>query len=143
MTAYIFDLDGTLADSSHRAHHLRGPSVNRAAWERDIVSDRPIAGMVSAAQAARQAGIKVLLATSRREMCRPATVAWLSAHGIEYHALYMRPDDYDGDAYGVKSGHLYRIREHGYQPVLAFDDDPSSCLVYANAGICYCLVNSL
>lgn len=141
MIACIFDLDGTIADSSHRSHHLRRGPVDWVAWESGISDDSPIGDVISILKSLAESGYRILLATSRAERCRQSTEEWLNQNAIPYDRLFMRQNHCDGDAYAVKSSHVYRIIAAGYHPVLAFDDDEASCLAYAHAGVSCCRVS--
>ncbi|WP_256378611.1 HAD family acid phosphatase [Methylocystis sp. ATCC 49242] len=136
MRAWIFDLDKTMADSTHRAHHLRQEHPDFDAWRSDTAGDSPISEIVEIAKMARSSGVKVIVITGRREADRCHTSAWLDAHGIAIDAMFMRPDGLrNADNSAVKRGLLYNARAKGYRPVLAFDDHIECCGMYLEEGV--------
>ena len=44
--AYIFDIDGTLADCSHRLHYISGEHKDWDAFYKECVNDKPIMGVI-------------------------------------------------------------------------------------------------
>lgn len=76
-------------------------------------------------KAARDAGQAVLVVTARRFRWQYHTIFWLAENGVEYDELYMRPDDDHRADVEVKRDILRRIRRDGFEPVLAWDDNPS------------------
>jgi len=120
----IFDLDGTLADLTHRRHFIesrpkRWDDFFKAA-HRDTVIE-PIA------RCARNfaLGNRVIICSGRPDSLRDVTEKWLSkmwGAACNHSALYMRKaGDYRPDDI-VKSELLDRILADGYRPELVFDD---------------------
>lgn len=97
MKFYVFDLDGTLADCSHRLHHLE-----RKDWRAFFAAcpdDKPIEHMIEVANALGWEGHRVEIWSGRSDEVRAQTEEWLLAHGIGRFPLLMRtagdhrPDD--------------------------------------------------
>jgi FMN phosphatase YigB (HAD superfamily) len=141
----VFDIDGTLADCSHRLHYVddtrrKGPPSNPAKgpknWEAffaAIPNDEPIKGMVSVAIscAVRQ---DIGFVTGRPERTREATVEWLKWAGVHplgyFPELLMRKDrDYRPDV-EVKAGLIARLDNVD----LIFEDRPRVVRMYRNLG---------
>jgi len=78
---YIFDIDGTLADNTHRSPYD---------WSR-VKEDVPIVSVVETLQAHARLGYKVAICSGRDECCIEATKEWLQMHNIPYDELHMRP----------------------------------------------------
>jgi len=110
---YIFDIDGTLADNSHR---------NPYKCE-DCMNDKPIKHIIDLAKVLGL-GTPIVVTTGRPEEVRELTQKWLGIHGIIYvmHDMYMRKtgDNRPDDA--VKKEMLEQIRNDGWSPIMAFDD---------------------
>lgn len=90
----IFDLDGTLADVSHREHFVQRP-VGEKDWESfhaASVNDIPKYGILRTYQALQATGHYLEIWTGRDEKHRAATIKWLAEHGIHKPKLKMRPD---------------------------------------------------
>jgi hypothetical protein len=136
----IVDIDGTLADNSHRQHHLNHGDYDCvkndwAAFFAGIPDDKPITPVVEVVDALRLAGWPIVLATGRSETNRAATQAWLEKHGIVYDELYMRAADcYRQDAI-VKSEMLDRILADGWDPLLVIDDRQSVVDMWRSRGL--------
>ena len=90
----IFDLDGTLADVTHRRHFVEKPDKVDADWrafyaactEDDV--NRPVA---EAFDALRDCGhYEVWIVSGRSDEVREATEQWLFVNDLEPHKLLMR-----------------------------------------------------
>ena len=95
----VFDLDGTLADDSHRLHFIEGPTRNDDAWVnyyRACVNDKPIDSLcrlfrhLANPLVDRPAVVEIW--TGRSEIVRNETNAWLKANRLHTLRLMMRPD---------------------------------------------------
>ncbi|MFC4945418.1 hypothetical protein [Pseudonocardia sp. GCM10023141] len=119
----VFDIDGVLADVSHRLHHIQGRSHDWGRFFRTADRDPLLA---EGAERLRAALIDhdVIYLTGRPEWTRRLTERWLARHGLPTGPLIMR-DDYDrAPAPLLKRGELRRLaRSRTIASVL--DDDPS------------------
>ncbi len=98
---YIFDIDGTLADSSHRRELILNSdgkydfnNLNGDNWKEYYSLchlDKPITPIIDIARALWRLMHKVIILTGRSESCRPQTEEWLNRFHIEYQGLIMRP----------------------------------------------------
>jgi phosphoglycolate phosphatase-like HAD superfamily hydrolase len=120
---YIFDLDGTLADLSHRIHHIQTTPKDWPAFFAGVKDDTPIEHVVNlyhiiACQA------DVIFVSGRSDACRDGTVWWLAKHGFTIHAngLYMRKEGDHRPDYRVKYDLLQQLKADGWNPLMAFDD---------------------
>lgn len=131
--AWIFDIDGTLADNGHRLHFIR---QNPPDWDRffdidTVYRDKPIRHVVRLARSLHKAGETLVFASGRPERLKYITAKWLYYHVIkdlpDCMRLYMRPDgggdhrDHRDDTV-VKKELLSRIVWDGFTPIMAFDD---------------------
>ena len=119
----VFDIDGTLADVTHRRQYVATKPKNWAAWNagmsRDTVHE-DIRWMLMKLR--RVPGSKTILCSGRGEETREVTEQWLSDNRIPYEDLYMRSaKDYRQD-YIVKVELLAQIREEHGEPYMWFDD---------------------
>lgn len=94
---WVFDLDGTLADNAHRAHHARAGD-----WEEfhaTLHLDTPREAVAGLFRLLCGFHVPVAIVTGRPERHRPATTAWLHAYDLLPWRLVMRGDgDYSQDA---------------------------------------------
>lgn len=97
MSFYVFDLDGTLADCSHRLHHLE-----RKDWRAFFAAcgdDKLIDVTATVARTLALGGHRVEIWSGRSDEVRAETEAWLTRHDLFPDALLMRsagdlrPDD--------------------------------------------------
>lgn len=140
MRAVIIDIDGTLADLSHRLHWIDGRGGAKPDWQSffahlkgDTVIE-PIAGLCNTMHE-DPCSPYVILCSGRPEDHRESTQWWLSQHGISYERLYMRPAYDTRPDYVVKRELLDRIRDDGYEPVLVIDDRPSVVEMWRREGL--------
>lgn len=121
----VFDIDGVLADVSHRLHHLRGrrKSWGRffAAAERDPLLDE---GFRRASAAALEHALVYL--SGRPERLRPVTQRWLDDHGLPTGGLVLRPNRDHRPARLLKVDLLEQLSRHG-DIAFVVDDDPQVC----------------
>lgn len=85
---FIFDLDGTLVDISHRMH-----LYDQGEWDefnRRCVDDIPLPTTILMAKLLSQ-HFAIEVWTARNENARADTIAQLAALGIDYVHLQMRP----------------------------------------------------
>lgn len=120
-----FDIDGTLADISHRLHYWREHPKNWDMFKSEMVNDVTIKPIVAIARNCFAAGHDIILCTGRGQEMHKVTEDWLSKHHIEYNHLYMRAEgDYRSD-HVVKLELLNQIvDDYGRKPDLWFDDRP-------------------
>lgn len=88
---YIFDLDGTLADISHRRHFIEGDKKDWDAFYSACTEDEPIRPVADMLSLLDKAGHWVWIWTGRSDAVEEQTRDWLSYNGIYYHQLVMRP----------------------------------------------------
>lgn len=113
---YIFDIDGTLADCSHRLHFIE-PADNATFtydgklefnpdWEsfyRDCVNDKPIAPTVELLRALQEYGANIIYITGRPCKYMNETIQWLVKYtDSPVKGLYMRKNDDHRPDYIVK-----------------------------------------
>lgn len=78
--AYVFDVDGTLAQMDGRSPYE---------WHR-VGSDKPKSDVVHMAQCLFIAGYKIIVMSGRDGACLDLTAQWLEKHDVYYHELVMR-----------------------------------------------------
>lgn len=139
MRCYVFDLDGTLADHSHRVHHITKHPKDWDAYYAALPADPPIPHMV---ELVRGLFTPVIYISGRRELYRMPTIDWLFRHGLPVgmppHArpsLYLRPDDDRRPTEIVKVEAFCRATEDGWEPIMVFDDRTKDVEAYRNLGV--------
>jgi HAD superfamily, subfamily IIIB (Acid phosphatase) len=131
----IFDIDGTLANITHRRHHVETKPKNWPDFKKAAHLDTPVEAVAILARSLKTLAHRIILCSGRGEDERTTTVAWLAKHQINYHALYMRATgDYRDDDI-IKSEMLARMRADGYRPDIAFDDRDRVVKMWRTNGI--------
>lgn len=90
---YIFDLDFTLCDPSHRSHFINEQEGATPDWRgffAACTADTPVPAVITTAQVLKAAGAEVHIWTGRSDEVRDLTVEWLYTHRVPYHGLRMR-----------------------------------------------------
>ncbi len=128
----VFDLDGTLADVTHRVHHVEQRPKDWDAFFAAAVDDPPlVAGLAMVREAAEDCEIAYL--TGRPERCRQDTLDWLSRHDLPVGQLVMRPERERRPARLTKPGMLARLAA-GRLVAVVVDDDEAAVDAYRTAG---------
>jgi len=124
----IFDVDGTLMDSSEHFHLLDstplGHTENLYEYHSRALNSPPRESVVALSRVLWEAGVRVVIVTSRYNNFLYETVEWLKAHNIYYDELYMRDATDDRTHYLVKKDILNVLKSKGYNILLAVDDNP-------------------
>jgi phosphoglycolate phosphatase-like HAD superfamily hydrolase len=134
----IFDIDGTLADASHRTHLVREKPKN---WPRffDLMVHDPVHEHV--ATFLRMLvdfpdKYEIILVSGRGEEYRKETEGWLEKHGLTYRALYMRPaKDSRGDDIVKEEIYKRELEPHKNRILCVFDDRPRVIRMWRKHGI--------
>jgi FMN phosphatase YigB (HAD superfamily) len=134
----LFDLDGTLADCSHRLHYIKGLDKNWDAFHLACINDAPIKHMIDLYKSISEHMFECWIVTGRSEMARKATEWWLGEQLIEPDRLIMRPEkDYTEDTIlkirWLEDGTIPKERvafalEDRYRVVKAWRDAGIPCL---------------
>ena len=144
---YLFDIDGTLLDITHRLKFLREKPKSWKAF-RDPKQkrwDEPILPVITIFNALRAAGHNTIIVSARtkdeEEDTRNTLVQWIPGmfdptEDMDYVIpMYLRSvRDYRKDAV-VKAEILKTIREDGYDPVMVFDDRPQVINMWHEQGL--------
>ena len=122
--AYIFDVDGTLANVDPYLHHVRGSNRDYDAFHEASIDALPNIEVMEMLNNAVSDKHAILIVTSRKEKWRGLTSMWLALNDARSHALFMRADDDHRPDYEVKKDILDKINRH-WTVVHAVDDNPN------------------
>lgn len=144
---YIFDLDGTLADISHRLHFIRRPKGEHPDWDGFFAAcaeDKPLWPAISTLHALLKSGSDVRIWTGRSAVVMNETVAWLQrVIGDEFDPdeleLCMRLDGDRRPDWALKKGWLESLPEFDRRRLVAvFEDRDSVVRMWRESGVtCY------
>ena len=140
----IVDIDGTLADGSHRSHHVRRTNPdgskrkpNWTAYNETMEDDVLIPEVRSLVMAFHGRGTVIVLCSGREgcEIKRPKTERWITKHQIPHNDLFMRvKGDYRSDDI-VKEEILDNLILPKYTPLFAVDDRKRVKRMWVRRGI--------
>ncbi|MBR2766812.1 hypothetical protein IKD67_01870 [Candidatus Saccharibacteria bacterium] len=71
----IFDIDGVLADNSHRLHYAKEGNFVKYYSQEEVLKDEPLLKGVNLLSMFK--GHEIHFVTGRSEICREATIKWL------------------------------------------------------------------
>lgn len=135
----VFDLDGTLANTDHRAHFLQrqGSKKDWRSFYAACDLDEPHSHIIEVFQALVAAGHKVEIWSGRSDEVRDKTEAWLHNHGLCGVPLRMRKEgDFTADDVLKRSW----LEEGARFPDLIFDDRAKVVAMWREMGIPCCQV---
>lgn len=87
----LVDLDGTLADGTHRLHHIQKAPRDWDSFYDECGGDSPHEDVIGVVNSINEQYTTIIL-TGRVERTRAVTEEWLSENEVGYHALIMRPE---------------------------------------------------
>lgn len=131
----IFDIDGTLADNSHRQYLLMS---NKYAWKQffdsmgEDLPNKPIFSLYQTLQESKK--YKMIIATGRPDNYKKLTEQWLFWNNIIYDELYMRKAGDTREDSLVKEEILFEIQKK-YFIVFVVDDRTSVVNMWRKHGI--------
>lgn len=142
--AVIFDIDGTIADCSHRRHFLDGPKKNWNAFYEALDEDKPKFNVIRQIDLFRRwygEDLHIVFVTGRPEKYRARTVRWL-VRELDADTpipcgttLFMRPDgDNTPDDILKKEIYLEKIAPF-YNVELVFDDRDKVVKMWRSLGL--------
>lgn len=121
----VVDLDGVLSDASARQHYVNG---TRKDWDGFFAAahDDPLIDATKALLDELDASLQVVLLTARPTTVHELTERWLARHEIRWDLLVMRPAFDRRRSNAFKYDALQALLHAGFEPVLAFEDDPKN-----------------
>lgn len=132
---FIFDIDGTLADGTHRQHYVMNKPKNWKTYNELMHLDKLHHDIYFMFQMFYNTGNTMLICTGREETHRATTGLWLKQNGIYPEQVFMRPiKDYRPDDV-IKVEMLQEIRAKYGEPFLWFDDRQRVVDAIRNQGV--------
>ena len=133
--AAIVDIDGVLADASHRQWHLDGAVRDWDGFFAAAVDDALLADHADMVRRL-DGDLQVVLLTARPFRLRRLTLEWLAHHGVRWDLLALRGPAQDmTHSVRFKRGALALLRSWGFAPAFALEDDPRIVEMYASEAL--------
>ena len=136
---YLFDIDGTLLDITHRLKFLSGPPKDWKSFRDPDLKrlDAPIMPTIEIMKSLRVAGHNSIIVSARikdeLDVTKDSLRKWVP--DIDDIPMYLKSNkDYRKDKV-VKAMLLEKIRADGYDPVMVFDDRPSVINMWHETGL--------
>ena len=146
---YIFDLDGTLSDTSHRLHLIKQKPANWIKFYKECVKDPPIESVINIYNALRKSGAEIWIWSGRSDIVALETIEWLydkdllDESYIISRVLRMRPkSDYRPDTELKKGWYESLVKTDQDRLVATFDDRAKISKMWKNLGVTCALVNT-
>ena len=131
----VVDIDGTVADGTHRQHHLAGEKKDWKTYFSLMSGDTPRHDVYEqAVKVAEDNYAEIVFVSARPEDYRMKTEQWLRENGMTYKALIMRPKGNKNPDTQVK-GDIYERYLKQYTIVRVFDDRPSVIRMWREKGL--------
>ena len=129
---YVFDLDGTLADDSHRQHFLTGDVKKWQSYYEGMGKDILFRNVYKVCS---RLSSHIIILTGRPEEYRTLTERWL-AHNCDnyYDMLIMRPTGNHEPSGPLKVKQLQELEASGYEIMGIFEDRPEVADAMVEAG---------
>lgn len=132
--AIVVDLDGTLASSEWRVHHVAARPKDWRAFFTGMARDMPVP-WVRELVLADHGDAARLIVTGRPDDHRDVCERWLEEHGVPYDELHMRPTGDRRPDTVVKAEILDRDIAPRYEVVLVVDDRPKVVQMWRERGL--------
>jgi predicted kinase len=136
----IFDMDGTLADCSHRVHHVKNIASDpnwKPNWNKffdGVFEDAVRHNVVTRLFEHIDLDHEIVICSGRPERTRKATEAWLKHWSIPYDRLIMRQDGDNQDDVTLKQGFLDKFMDKSKVVYIA-DDRPKVVRMWKANGL--------
>jgi hypothetical protein len=138
---YIVDIDGTIADASHRLHFIEGEKKDWDGFFAACVGDKPIQDVIDVICAVDgyferyYGGAEIVYLTGRPEKIRRQTIGWLMANGLPNGRLVMREDGDHRPDTQAKLELLEGMKVMGERVAGVFEDRPAMVRVWRDLGL--------
>ena len=120
---YIFDIDGTIADLTHRLHYIQGANPNWNAFHSSVIQDAPIENTIKTLKLLNNR-CEIWFFTGRAETCRDDTENWLFVNtDILFPNVTMRAHLDKRPDYTVKQEMYDRMLVEDKDRLIAVFDD--------------------
>ena len=121
----ITDIDGTLADISHRRRFVRDGKKDWKSFlsPSEVAKDAPNIPVIGVVNSLAASGFKIVAFSGRNEFLRQTTDQWFQTHGVSVHESFFRADgDYRRDDIVKEEMFHDVVNMAGHPPLFVIDD---------------------
>jgi hypothetical protein len=132
--ALIVDMDGTLASTEWRVHHLRGRRKDGPAFFDAMHRDAPVPWVVELLRADHGGAVRLVVTGrpgDRRDVCEQ----WLAQHEVPYDELHLRPAGDRRPDHVVKREIYERDLAPRFDVSFVVDDRPGVVAMWRELGL--------
>lgn len=133
----VFDLDGTLALTEHRAHFLNQPNKDWQGFYAACDMDKPNYPIITTLFSCEYAGDHIEIWSGRSAEVEDKTLVWLIKHDLGHIPIRMRPK---GDHWPDTVLKAEWLDQNERKPDLVFEDRASMVAMWRSRGIVCCQV---
>lgn len=129
----VCDIDGTIADNSHRQHYLE----EKKDWKSfflAIEKDKPIFKILKKIEKLYLDGFQIIFITGRPEEYRLLTQAWLKKYLHFNYTLLMRENNDWRDKIEIKK-ELFEKNLKNLKISIVFENDKDLCILWESLGL--------
>lgn len=131
----LCDVDGTLADITHRKHWLEGKKDWRGFFSQ-MAYDTPRQSTFDMLKTFSDQGYEIIVVSARPDDYRGVTALWLEKNGITpYKTLIMRPGSDSRPDTEVKQQMYDKYFKGKYEVTMVIDDRPSVIEMWRSNGL--------
>jgi phosphoglycolate phosphatase-like HAD superfamily hydrolase len=130
----VFDIDGVLSDAEGRQHFLEHGRRDWNAFFEACGADGVIEEIARLLELL-DSSLQIVLLTGRPLRVQPQTLAWLERYGLRWDILIMRDWGDYSHVTNFKRAVVGELRDAGFEPLLALEDDPHNHAMYVDEGI--------
>ena len=136
MKTIIFDIDGTLANISHRRHFVTGKKKDWVSFNNHMLDDVPNGPILELYNSLYLNPMyNVILVSGRTDSYRELTTKWLDKYSIPFTEIIMRKkNDYRADNV-IKEEILKELLSKGHKILFVVDDRDSVVEMWRKNGI--------
>lgn len=136
----IVDIDGTIADLTHRLHHIKGDGKpDWDAFHADAGADTPIRDIITLVRTLHyHEGVQPIMVTGRMGSQANRLIAeiWMTRHGVPCGTLFMRPEGDFRPDYEIKEEIFdNHLAEHAHKCLFALDDRDQMVKMWRRRGL--------
>ena len=126
---YLVDIDGTVADPTHRLHFIQDKPADWKAFFAACPDDKPIPEVIEVVRALAFHGDLLYMMTGRSDAVRYETGCWLNSYFIPFYRLWMRADGDHREDSVVKSEMLDKLlSSHEITEIAGVFEDRQQCV---------------